>query len=173
MESYFLLKLLHILAAVTVAGTGAGIAFFMFMANRSNNPQAIAVTARHVVLADWLFTTPAVIIQFVTGLLLMNRLGFSYTSDWFLTVMALFIFIGLCWLPVVVMQYRLKALAEVMAEATTDKATTDGTVPDSKLLDINLKFKRLMRWWTALGIPAFLAILVIFWLMVFKPLSVV
>nr|WP_246187814.1 DUF2269 family protein [Nitrincola alkalisediminis] len=46
-----------------VAGTGAGIAFFMFMANRSSNVAAIAVTARHVVLADWIFTTPAVLLH--------------------------------------------------------------------------------------------------------------
>lgn len=47
MEYYLTLKLIHILAAVVVTGTGAGIAFFMFMANRSNNTQAIYVTAQH------------------------------------------------------------------------------------------------------------------------------
>ena len=52
MDNYLLLKLLHILGAVVLAGTGSGIAFFMFMAHRSGNVQAIAVTTRHVVLAD-------------------------------------------------------------------------------------------------------------------------
>jgi len=157
MDNYLLLKLIHILSAVVVAGTGTGIAFFMFMANRSNNAQAIAVTAKHVVLADWLFTTPAVVTQFVTGVLLMNTLGWSYSSPWFLTVLSLFIFIGGCWLPVIYIQYRLKALAET--------AAAEG--------QITPEFKRLMKWWTVLGIPAFLSILVIFWLMVFKPLAVV
>lgn len=158
MDSYHLLKLLHILAAVVVTGTGAGIAFFMLMASRSNNLQAIAVTAKHVILADWLFTTPAVITQFITGILLMNRLGFSYTSSWFLAVISLFIFIGLCWLPVIVIQYRLKSLA--VAALTAQKPT------------VTPQFKRLIHWWIALGIPAFLAILIIFWLMVFKPLPI-
>jgi len=75
LDSYLLLKLIHILSAVVVAGTGTGIAFFMFMANRSSNVAAIAVTAHHVVLADWVFTTPAVIAQFVSGVLLMLKLG--------------------------------------------------------------------------------------------------
>jgi uncharacterized membrane protein len=157
MDSYLLLRFIHILSAVVVAGTGAGIAFFMFMASRSNNPQAIAVTARNVVLADWLFTAPAVVIQFLSGWLLMNRLNWSFSSQWFLVVLALFIFIGVCWVPVVFIQYRLRHYA--------DQAVQQGA--------LSAEFKRLMKLWTALGIPAFLAVLVIFWLMVFKPLAVV
>src|SRR5690242_11914586 len=74
MDSYLLLKLIHILSATVIAGTGTGIAYFMFMANRSRNAQAIAVTAKHVVLGDWIFTAPAVATQLVTGLLLMKKL---------------------------------------------------------------------------------------------------
>jgi uncharacterized membrane protein len=157
MDYYLTIKMIHILAAVVVAGTGTGIAFFMFMANRSNNIQAIAVTTKHVVLADWLFTFPAVIVQFVTGMMLVNLLNYSYTSTWFLAVISLFIFIGACWLPVIYLQYRLKHYA--------DQAIEEGVLSDS--------FRKTMKLWTALGIPAFLSIIIIFWLMVFKPLSVV
>ena len=157
MTSYLLLKMLHILSAIVVMGTGAGIAFFMFMAKRTANVAAIAVTARHVVLADWLFTAPAVVMQLVTGILLMQTLGYSFTSMWFLTVIGLFVFIGLCWLPVVAIQYRLKALA--------DSALTSGV--------LDPKFKKMMGIWTALGVPAFMAIMVILWLMVFKPLPLI
>ena len=156
MDNYLLLKLLHILSSVVLAGTGTGIAFFMFMAHRVSNVQALAVTARHVVMADWLFTAPAVLVQFVTGVLLMMQLGYSFTSTWFLLVVSLFIFIGLCWIPVVLIQYKLRALA------TASLSTNE--------LDPN--FSKMMSWWTALGVPAFAAILVIFWLMVFKPLPV-
>jgi len=149
--------MIHLLSAVILAGTGTGIAFFMFMANRSQNIAAIAVTAKHVVLADWIFTTPAVIIQCMTGILLMNKLGYSYSSTWFLLVLALFVFIGLCWLPVVYIQYKLKHAAEQSIKKGILAA----------------EFKPLMRIWTALGIPAFAAILVIFWLMIFKPYSVI
>jgi len=154
MDSYLLLKLIHIIAAVVVTGTGAGIAFFMFMANRSNNPQAIYVTAKTVILGDWIFTTPAVITQVVTGFLLMNKLGYSYSSNWFYLVVVLFVFIGACWLPVLRIQYQLKSLAEDSLEKN----------------EVTPEFKRLMKVWTILGIPAFLSILVIFYLMVFKPM---
>lgn len=156
MSGYLILKMLHILSAIVVMGTGAGIAFFMFMANRSSNVAAIAVTARHVVLADWLFTTPAVVMQLVTGILLMQTLGYSFSGMWFLTVISLFLFIGLCWLPVVAIQYRLRGLAE--------RALASGIIEP--------EFKKMMRLWTALGVPAFMAIIAILWLMVFKPLPV-
>lgn len=157
MDSYLLLKMIHIISAVIITGTGIGIAFFMFMASRSKNIPAIAITARNVVLADWIFTTPAIFVQFISGLLLMMKLGYSFTSIWFLFVISLFIFIGLCWLPVVFIQYRLKSLAQSALE--------------TGILD--QKFKLMMSTWTALGIPAFIAILVIFWLMVFKPFPVI
>ncbi len=157
MDNYLLLKMVHVLSATVIAGTGTGIAFFMFMAHRSGNLQTIAVTARHVVLADWIFTTPAVITQFLTGVMLMIKLGYSFTSTWFLVVISLFLFIGVCWLPVVLIQYRLKSIAEAsLASGTLEPA-----------------FQRLMRLWTALGIPAFVSVVILFWLMIFKPYSVV
>lgn len=154
MEYYLTLKLIHILAAVIVTGTG--IAFFMFMANRSNNVQAIYITAKHVILGDWIFTTPAVITQIVTGILLMKIQGYSFTAPWFYWVMGLFTFIGLCWLPVLRIQYKLLELAKISVEANT----------------VTSEFKSLMNTWMLLGIPAFSAILGIFWLMVFKPFPV-
>jgi uncharacterized membrane protein len=157
MEYYLILKLVHILAAVVVTGTGAGIAFFMFMANRSNNPQAIYITAKHVILGDWIFTAPAVIIQIVTGVILMNMRGYSFASPWFYWVLGLFVFIGVCWLPVLKIQYKLRELAKVSLEAN----------------EVTPQFKSLMKTWTLLGIPAFAAILGIFWLMVFKPFALV
>lgn len=156
MEYYLVLKLIHILAAVVVTGTGAGIAFFMLMASRSNCPQAIYVTTQHVVLADWIFTTPAVIVQIISGIILMNMQGYSFSAPWFYWVVGLFLFIGLCWLPVLRIQYKLRELAKISVDSN----------------QVTPEFKSLMRTWTLLGIPAFLAILGIFWLMVFKPFSV-
>ncbi|MEH6443811.1 MAG: DUF2269 domain-containing protein [Oceanospirillaceae bacterium] len=156
MEYYLAIKLIHILAAVVVTGTGAGIAFFMFMAYRSNNPQAIYITTQHVILGDWLFTTPAVLTQIVTGVLLMNLRGYSFTAPWFYWVIGLLTFIGLCWIPVLKIQYQLRDLAK---ESVTHN-------------EVSATFKLLMKRWTLLGIPAFAAILAIFWLMVFKPFPV-
>ncbi|WP_026309350.1 DUF2269 family protein [Kangiella aquimarina] len=157
MDSYFLLRLLHILSAIIVMGTGAGIAFFMFMAYRSKNINAITVTARHVILGDWLFTFPAVITQFVTGLLLMAKLNYSFSSIWFYWVIGLFAFIGACWIPVIRIQYLLFTQAQI--------SLSQGQLTD--------KFNQYMRWWISLGIPAFLTILGLLYIMVFKPFPVV
>ena len=156
MDNYLILKLIHILSAVILAGTGIGIAFFMFMANRSKDIHAIAVTTRHVVLADWIFTTPAIIIQLISGFWLMRILGYSFSSPWFIAVIGLFVFIGACWIPVVFIQYRLRTIAVAQLETSV----------------IDERFKILMRRWAVLGIHAFIGIVIIFWLMVFKPLSV-
>ena len=71
MTLYFIVKYLHVLGAIVILGTGTGIAFFMLMAHRSGDPAFIARTAATVVIADMLFTASAVLLQPVTGGLLM------------------------------------------------------------------------------------------------------
>ena len=161
MDSYLALKLLHILSAVVVAGTGFGIAYFMFMASRSNDRHAIAVTTRHVVLADWLFTAPAIAVQLITGLLLMRILNYSFTSAWFYLVIGLYAVVAVCWIPVVFIQYRLRSLASELSNQLAEDGTSQR------------EFRKLMRTWTLLGIAAFSAVLVLFWIMVFKPFATV
>ena len=74
MEYYFVTKWLHILSATLMFGTGFGTAFYMFVTNRSGNVQAISVVSQWVVRADWWFTTPSIIFQPISGLL-MARVG--------------------------------------------------------------------------------------------------
>ncbi|MFB9067784.1 DUF2269 family protein [Pseudofulvimonas gallinarii] len=154
MEPYHLLKLVHILSATLLFGTGLGTAFFMWMAHRRGEVAAIAVTARHVVLADWLFTSPAVVAQFVSGALLVRLVGWPWTQPWLQLAIALFVMVGLCWLPVVAIQLRVRALAEA--------AWRRGE-------PLPPQYHRLMRWWFALGWPAFIGVVVIFVLMVSRP----
>ena len=157
MDNYLVLKYIHIVCAIVLAGTGAGIAFFMLMASRSKNIPVIAHTARVVVLADWIFTTPAVVGQLITGSLLMQRLQYSFSAPWFMCVASLFVFIGCCWVPVVFIQYRLNRLAK--------DAEKTGVLSE--------EFYRAMKYWIALGIPAFCGILFMLWLMIFKPLAII
>jgi uncharacterized membrane protein len=69
------LKLVHVLGAAVLFGTGLGIAFFMYMAHRTRSPAVIAQTGRVVVIADALFTASAVIVQPVTGIALVSIMG--------------------------------------------------------------------------------------------------
>jgi len=148
MNLYLWIKLVHILSATVLFGTGMGTAFFMLKAYLSRNEQAMKITTETVVIADWLFTTPAVVVQLVTGLLLTTKLNIAYDSLWLISVMSLYAFVGLCWIPVVWIQIRIRN----MIANGCDRS----------------EYQKLMRFWIALGVPAFSAVIAIFYLMVSK-----
>ncbi|MGQ0709949.1 MAG: DUF2269 family protein [Rhodoferax sp.] len=152
---YLTLKTLHILSMVLLFGTGLGSAFYKWMADRSGNLAHIAVTNRHVVLADWCFTTPTVIFQPISGLWMAHLAGWPWASGWIAASLALYALAGACWLPVVWLQIRMRDLA--------DTALRNGT-PLPEL------YGRMARWWFWLGVPAFTAMVLVVALMVFKHL---
>lgn len=156
MDSYFILKYVHILSSVLLMGTGFGTAFYLFFANRTGNVQAIAVVSRLVVRADWWFTTPTVIVQPASGVALMLLAGWSWDTPWLLLSIALYGLVGMCWLPVVWLQLR---MANMALQAQADGLTT-----------LPAQYWRCARIWEALGYPAFIAMLAVYWLMVSKPL---
>ena len=104
MTLYFLIKYLHVLGAIVILGTGTGIAFFMLMAHRSGDAAFIARTASTVVIADMLFTLTAVLLQPVTGGVLMTMSATAFTERWLLASLALYAVAGLFWVPVIFMQ---------------------------------------------------------------------
>ena len=148
------LKLMHLLGAAVLLGTGLGIAFFMFMANRSRAPAFIAATARVVVIADAVFTASAVVVQPLSGAALAWTLGLSLGEPWIVLSLALYVLVGLCWLPVVWIQIQLRRLAE-------GAAARDVALPEI--------YHRLYRLWFMLGWPAFAGVIAIFALMIWKP----
>lgn len=151
---YLLLKYAHIIGASVLLGTGAGIAFFMLVAHRSEDPVIIAGVARIVVIADFLFTATAVVVQPVTGLALVWYLGYPLTEGWIVLSVLLYLLTGAFWLPVVWIQMQLRDLA--MA------AVRDGQ-------PLPPRYHKLFRVWFASGFPAFAAVLAIFWLMIARP----
>lgn len=151
---YLVLKSIHIISATLLFGTGLGTAFHMVMAHQSGDVRAIAAVSRSVVWADWVFTAPAVVIQVVTGGWMAWQLNYPLNTGWLLLTLALYILIGACWLPVVWLQIRMRKLAA--------HAVAQGE-------PLPPVYYRMFRFWFALGWPAFASVLVIFYLMVFKP----
>ena len=153
-------KTAHVVSAAVIFGTGLGIAFFTWLGSRAalraRDIGALRLVLRYTVVADACFTAPAVAFQAATGVLLVERLGWQQLSAWTFAVWTLFVLAGACWLPVL----RIQAL---LARAAQRAASVD-TLPDA--------FHRMFRWWVALGIPAFAAVIAIFWLMIAKPLPV-
>lgn len=154
MSLYLTLKWVHILSSVLLVGTGLGSAFYMFFTNRSGNVQAQAVVTRLVVRADWWFTTPTVFIQPATGLAMVYMAGLPLTTPWLAASVGLYMLAGACWLPVVWLQLRMRAMA---AEA----ASAGDALPPL--------YWRYARRWEALGYPAFIAMAAVYYLMVNKP----
>lgn len=154
MEHVDLLRLLHVIGATILLGTGTGIAFFMTMAHRTGRPGLIAHVAGTVVVADMLFTATAAVIQPVTGWLLARAVGWPLSEGWIALSLVLYVVIGLFWLPVVRIQMTLRDLAGAAAASG---------------LPLPPRYHRLYRLWFVCGFPAFAAMLGIVWLMTAKP----
>lgn len=155
-SAYLWLKWLHVVSSTVLLGTGAGIAFFFVRANRTGNAGVIAAVSREVVLADAVFTAAAVVLQPATGIALIVIGGLPWTQPWIVASLALYVAVGCCWLPVVWLQIRMRDMA--IAAAATGSA-----LPDA--------YRRDYRRWVALGWPAFIGVLVIFYLMIARPSS--
>lgn len=154
MNDYLLLKFLHLIGTAVLFGTGVGIAFFLLLAHRTKKAAIVAAVARIVVIADFLFTATAVVVQPVTGVLLAVEIGFSLREGWIVLSILLYLLVGALWIPVVFMQIRMRDLAAAAAEQ-------GGVLP--------AEYHRLFRLWFAFGFPAFGAVVAIIWLMIAKP----
>jgi uncharacterized membrane protein len=154
MTLYLLVKYLHVLGAVVILGTGTGIAFFMLMAHRSGDAAFIARTAATVVVADLLFTLTAVLVQPVTGGVLMALSGATLGERWLVTSLGLYVVAGLFWIPVIFMQIEMRDLARLAVAG-------ERPLPP--------RYFALFRRWFVFGIPGFGSVMVILWLMIAKP----
>ena len=151
---YVVVKWLHILSSTVLFGTGLGSAYYMFFTSLSRQAAATAVVVRQVVWADWLFTTTTIVFQPLSGLYLAHLAGLPLSTPWIAWSFALYLLAGACWLPVVWLQIRMRGLAETAAASGQP---------------LPARYFRLLKVWTALGVPAFLALVVVFYLMVTKP----
>jgi len=154
MNLYLVIKWLHILSATVLFGTGIGIAFFKWSTDRSGDVRAIRIVAERTVTADWIFTTPAVIIQPISGLGMMVIGHYPIYTGWIVLGTGMYLVAGACWLPVVWLQLKMRDIARA----------ADGA--DSQLPP---KYWKLTKSWFWLGVPAFSALVAVYWLMVFKP----
>ena len=154
MDPYLTLKWLHVMSSAVLFGTGLGTAFQMVCAMRTGRAETIHAVASGVVLADWIFTTPAGIVQPLTGLALVWLQDWSAAEPWLLLTYAAYALAFACWAPVVRLQIRIRDLAG-------ESLATGQPLPEAAW--------RAYRIWFALGWPAFLALAGVFWLMVSKP----
>jgi uncharacterized membrane protein len=156
---YLIVKWLHILSSTLLFGTGIGSAYYMLFTSlaarrRHADPRAVRVVVGYVVKADLWFTTSTIVFQPLSGWYLAHLAGFPLGSRWILLSFLLYLVAGACWLPVVWLQLKMRDMARA-AEASGQ--------------DLPPRYWRFLTWWTLLGIPAFVALVIVFYLMVAKP----
>ena len=154
--TYLALKWLHLVGASVLFGTGLGIAFFAWFgyrrAMRHDDIALLRGVLALTVIADFVFTATAAVVQPVTGYLLWNATGGTWPDRWLVAVLALYVFIGLCWLPVVALQIQLR----------------DRAAAASSIANLGEDFHRRFRRWYRLGWPAFIGVLLLFALMLLR-----
>lgn len=151
--TYLSLKALHMFSMIILFGFGLGSAWYKWMADRSGDINHIAATNRRVVLADWIFTSPTIVIQPLSGISMVTMLNIPFTTPWIMWSFILYVFAGMCWLPVVWLQIQMKKLSE------------QALLTNSKL---NRKYWVFAKLWFWLGVAAFIAMVLIVLLMIFK-----
>ncbi len=154
MMDYLIVKWIHILSSTLLFGTGVGTAYYLICAIWTRDPFLIATVGKYVIAADWMFTATTMVIQPVTGFYLLYLANLPLTSRWVMWSLGLYLLAGVCWLPVVWLQIKLQRLAAAASASKRD-------LPDV--------FWRFFWLWFALGIPAFIALVIVFYLMVAKP----
>lgn len=158
MDAHIFWRLLHILSSTILFGTGVGIAFFAWFgyqrAMAIGEIDGLRAVLRLTVIADTFFTAPAVVLQLVSGLVLMQLNGWPLTSPWSIASIGLFVTVGALWLPVIVIQV-------LMSRAANHASSIAALGPG---------FHRSFILWFVLGVPAFVIVIGIFYLMVAKPL---
>jgi uncharacterized membrane protein len=151
---YLWLKLIHILSSTILFGTGIGTASVMLYAHRTRDVKVIAEVSSYVVLADWIFTATSGVIQPITGLWIVYLVGYSFTNLWVWGAILGYLIAAFCWFPVVYLQMKMRDFA-IKAQ-----------LENKKLPSI---YYRYFRYWFVLGWPAFISLLMVFYLMTAKP----
>ena len=154
MDPYLILKYLHILSSTVLFGAGMGTAFQMVWAWRTGKVETIHSVASGVVIADWIFTTPAGVFQPISGLAIIYYAGYDWNEPWLLLTYGLYFLAFVCWAPVVHLQIRIRDMAAQAVRTNTP---------------LPARATRYFRIWFMLGWPAFAALMWVFWLMVNKP----
>ncbi|MCD8519778.1 MAG: DUF2269 domain-containing protein [Alphaproteobacteria bacterium] len=128
----------------------------MFRSLFTDNAQEKFYAARNTVLADYIFTFPAVVIQPLSGIALIHMVGYDWTDFWLMATYVIYIIAAACWLPVVWIQIQLKEMARQAVKM-------GDPLPD--------RYHRLFKIWFLLGWPAFIGLVIVFYLMVAKPVG--
>ena len=146
---------LHILAAVVFVGNIITAAFWKTRADRSGNLETIAITARSLLQADYIFTAPGIVVLLVTGIWMVGLRDWAgFQELWLGGSFVLLIITAIIWLAVLMPQQR--RMVHLAREGTDAGA-------------LSPEYRKASRIWSMFGGVATLLPVLILFLMVFKP----
>jgi uncharacterized membrane protein len=151
---YEIIKIIHIISASILFGTGFCTAWYMFQVNMTHDIAMIVLATKRVVIADWWFTGTSGVLQPLTGFLLLYMQQYSFTARWTLLVTACYAIAGICWFIVVYLQIRCRDLALFALQNKTP---------------LTAQYRKYFIAWVLLGVPAFVALMIVFYFMANKP----
>ena len=154
MDSYQVLKSLHVIGAILFVGNIVITGWWKAMADRTLDPRIIAFAQRQVTLTDWIFTVGGAAILGGAGYgnALLHQI--SLDTPWLAMGQALFGISGLIWLVALVpLQVVLGKMAAQFAQ--------DGNIPD--------RYWSLERLWQVAGTLATLVAIAAVPVMAFRP----
>lgn len=111
METYLILKTLHIIGAVLFLGNIIITGWWKLMANKTRKPEVIAFAQRQVTLTDFVFTAGGSSLLFAAGIanIILYDINIM-TTTWILWALILFTLSGLIWggilIPIQIKQAR-------------------------------------------------------------------
>ncbi|WP_145948708.1 DUF2269 domain-containing protein [Paenibacillus sp. Y412MC10] len=150
-----LLLFLHIAGSVLFLGNIITAAFWKVRADVRGDAAEIHRTVNNVMLADYAFTLPGLLLLIVTGSLMAAKGGYSLAGlNWLTASLILFGITGVLWLAVLIPLQR--GMIRLSRQALENGAVTSA-------------YKKLSAYWAVFGILATLLPLFILYFMVSKP----
>ena len=152
--TYFLVKLTHISCSTILMWTGIASVLAMFLTNRFGDRDAIHQVARYVLIADLAITTPALVLQLATGMLLLNLAQFDPTQMWLFLGITLYVLASFCWIPTVGLQMQMRRLSA--------RAVDNGQ-------PLGPDYRATEKRWMLFACVTFAMLACVFYFMIYKP----
>jgi uncharacterized membrane protein len=145
----------HILGVILLAGNITITAFWKVLADMSREVKLIAFANRAVIIADWLFTLPGIILTLGGGVSISVMGQWPlFEVSWLSWSVFWFVVAGILWMVFLIpLQIRQHRAAKLFLESG----------------DIPLTYWRDARAWITIGLIATVPLLIILYLMVVKP----
>lgn len=146
--------ILHLIGFLISIGNIITAAFWKIRADLTKNPVVIHNAAQNVMLADYVFTLPGIVLIVVSGSVMAAQAGLSLAGlNWLTLSLILFAVTGIIWAAILIpLQRRMMKFSE--------QSIHTGTISDA--------YRHASRSWAIYGIVATLLPIVILYLMVTK-----